>query len=236
VARVVQSASAQALSSGDTSITVALSNPTADGNLLVANGVDGANNTTQVATPFSDSGAHVWATAVPLAAGTTVRFGQRYVKSITGQAVHTVTYTVPATSLFPSLAVAEITDIDPTAPLDQQNSRIAGSDELNPHATGTTPTTTDTDEIAIAGLSHNGSASPAFASAQGFTIETSQPNTAGMPVVLSSKPLGALVAQQEQYNLTPDNLVRVAAGIATYISGPGSVVPPEGHSRASPRF
>jgi hypothetical protein len=236
VANVIQSASGQAPSSVETSVVVTLPNPTVSGNLLVAVGVDGANNTTEVATPYSDSGSHTWSIANPLAAGTTVRYGQRFVAGITGQAIHTVTYTVPAGSLFPSLAVAEIQLADPVSPLDKVASRIAGSDELNPHSTGTTPTTTTLDDLAIAGMSHNGSGSQSFASAQGFTVETSQPNTAGMPVVLSSKPLSALVAQQEQFNLTADALVRIAAGIATYIGVPGIGVPTEGRSRASPRF
>lgn len=235
-AGVFQAVSAQAAGSSSTATT----SPAFDsstGNLLVANGTDADNGTTEAGTPFSDNGSHTWSLGVPINNGSTARFVQRYAKNITGRTGHTVTYTAHATNLFPSVAAAEIIGADPTSPFDQQAVADPAATS-NPHSSGTTPTLSSADEIAIAGMTHTGSNSNTFASAQGFTIETSQPNTANMPIVLSSKVLISTGGLQEQYNLTPnDSLGQMAAGIGTYIAAPTTpVYSLEGHAQPSPRF
>lgn len=182
-------------------------------NLLVANGVSDGHSA-EATTPFSDSKSNTWAVGVALAVtSSVVSFVQRYAKNITGGASHTVTYTLDATG-FPSIAVVEISGADTTSPFDQPASNKATS--TNPHTSGTTATTGQADEICVAGMTHSGGASETFASNNGYTVQTSQTNTANMPIVLSTKIVSATGTQAESYNLTANNSVQYAAGVGTY--------------------
>jgi hypothetical protein len=236
VAAVVQSVSVQSTSSSATSATATLPGATLSGNLLVMIGVDGLTGTTEAATPASDNGSHTWQAGVATVFFGATRNMQRFVPNIAGRAVHTFTYTAPSTGGFPAIAVAEISDAELVTPLDATSSNGAGTAATNPHGTGLSGTLSQADCIAIAGMTHTGTGSESFDSAQGFTIETSQTNTANMPICLSSKVLAATTSLQEQYNLTPNSSVIWAAHICVY-QGSGAVgsYAVEGYARHSPR-
>lgn len=233
---VLQSASAQASSSADTSITVALPDPTTSGSTIVVVGVDGLSSASEAGTPVSDNGSHTWSVAVALSRAGATRIIHRYAKNITGRSGHTFTYTAPTSGGFPSIAVVELGGADPTAPLDQNQSSGNAIASTNPHGTGTTGTLAQGNEIAVAGMTHTGVSSESFASAQGFDIQTEQDNTASMPVVLSTYVRTTTTGVQEQYNLTPDSSVVWVAGVSTYKYTPGlDPSSMEGFSRHSPR-
>src|SRR5262249_3821236 len=158
---------------------------------------------------FSDNNTQTWNQGVAFVqdgGGQPDGFAQYYAKNIAGRSAHTVTYT-PNASVPCSVAVAEISSADTAAPLDKAASRGATVTESNPHSTGTTAATTQADEIAVAGGTHDGGASETFASNNGYTIQTSQTNTANEPIVLSTKILSATGTQSEAYNLTANNAV-----------------------------
>ena len=229
---VVQAVSAQA--SGATSVTTPSFNSTSS-NLLAAIGV--SDGKSEPATPYSDNKSNSWQVATPWAAtrGSECALSQSYAQALVGGTGHTVTYTVSASG-FPSVAVVEISGLDLTAAEDQHaSSQILN--QSNPHVTGTTPTTTTADEICVSGMTHNGGSSPTFAAANGV-VQTSETNTANMPVVLSTQIVTGTGTQNESYTLSPDVSPSHAAGIATYAmasAGPADWTV-EGHSRLSPRF
>lgn len=199
-------------------------------------GVDGLTNATEAGTPVSDNGSQTWSVAISTVFHGATRNMHRYAKNITGRVGHSFTYTAPSSGGFPSIAVVELGGADPTSPFDLQNSGGNASSSTNPHGTGLTGTLAQSDEIAVAGMTHAGASNEAFASAQGFTVQTEQDNTASMPVVLSTKVLASTASLQEQYNLTPDSSVVWTASISTYKYTPGADPSSmEGFSRHSPR-
>jgi hypothetical protein len=207
---VVQAVSAQA---SNQSTVVSPTFTSTSGNLLVVNGVDNLTSGTQSVT---DSKTNTWATGVATAGASGAgRLTQRYSKSITGGASHTVTFHAGGTG-FPSVAVAEISGADPTAPFDKGASNAVASAATNPHVTGTTAATTQNDEICVAGMTQGGSGNETFSSNNGYTIKTSQTNTTNMPIVLSTKIVSATGTQVESYNLTANNSVPWTGGIGTY--------------------
>lgn len=215
---VVQAVSIQA-TSGVTSITSPNFNST-NGNLVVANGT--VFNGAPVATPYSDNGtSNTWAQAVAdVADGTLNHFSQYYAKNINGKTGHNVTFSVNASTQC-SVAVAEISGCDTAAPFDKNASRAAPAAELNPHSCGTTAATAQANEICVAGATSNGAASETFASNSSYIIQTSQVNTANVPIVLSTKIISSTGTQSEAYNMTADNSLYITGGIATYIAAAG---------------
>lgn len=195
------------------------------GNLLVTNGVTDSGGVG--AAPYSDSKGNTWQIATPLAiSGTAAAFGQGYASNITSAgAGHTATFTRSATG-FCSIATCEISGADTAAPFDKTASNAPALAAANPHTSGTTTATAQADEICVAGMTHNGGGSETFASNNGFTIQTSQTATTNMPIVLSTKVVSATGTQAESYNLTANNSVAYAAGIATFKAAAGAASPP----------
>ncbi len=226
---VLQAASAQVANSAtDNFVTVTLPSPTQTGSLLVAIGVDNQGlNASEAATPFQDNGSgNTWQIAVPTNDGqyaTANRITQRYATSITGRSGHTVTYT--STGLFyPSIAVVELAGVVPVSPWDQSAYNYGHSVNLNPRRTGFIGQTLAPSEIAVAGMTHGGGNNETFASNNGFTIQTSQTNTANMPIVLTTLILDNFAAAEDAYNLSPNTATDWVGLIATYIAAPMAAV------------
>jgi hypothetical protein len=131
--------------------------------------------------------------------------------NVTGGSKPTVTVTVTGTN-DKSITIAEFSGLIATALADKvaQNTGTA-----SPFATGTTPATTQADEVAIWIGSHDGPTTATPTSGSGYTIPAAnlQTSSVNMPIALGYKILSATGAQSDSITWTG-----AAAGWATVIA------------------
>lgn len=145
--------------------------------------------------------------------------GQWYNLAGTRGASHTGTITLPIAS-FPTVALSEFDDVL-TTPLDvTAQSEVTGT---NAHASGTTGTTAQADELVVITMAHNGGSSNGITPSAGFTEATEQTNTANEPINVAYKIVGETGAQSGSWDLSPNDSVTHIAVICTYKMAPSGI-------------
>lgn len=160
---LVQTKSQHAGNYSNTNVAAMSSNVTA-GNLLVLGLTAGSADTID---SITDSLGNTWTLAVDNT-GTDRRTWLYYAKNITGGAC-TVTVTFSA-GMFPDscLTIREYSGCDTASPLDVTASANDGVSFVQTHDCGTTATTAQNDEVAIAVVGTSGSSDPVFVAGSGY--------------------------------------------------------------------